>query len=70
MYSAAPSGALWPAYRLVGMHALQGFYADPRMAAFAALWRRTVDELVERLLQRFAWQRSSVVGFARLGAGR
>ena len=68
--TAAASGALWPAYRLVGMHAPQGSSPEPRMAAFAALWRTTLDELVERLLQRFAWQRSSVVGFARLGSGR
>ena len=61
--SAAPSGALWPAYRLVYMHA-------PRMTTFAVLWRTTVDDLVERLLQRLAWQQSSVVGLARLGVGR
>ena len=67
---AAPSGALWPAYRLVGMHAPDGSSTDPRTAAFAALWRTTLDDLLERLLQRFAWQRSSVLGSARLGSGR
>ena len=68
--SAATSGALWPAYRLVEIHAPGLPSTNPRMTAFAALWRSTVHDLVERLLQRFAWQESSVVGFARLGAGR
>ena len=44
--------------------------ADPQMAAFGALWRSTVHDLMERLLQQFAWERTGVVGFARLGARR
>jgi hypothetical protein len=68
--AAAASPALWPAYRLVDMHAPEGSAPDPRSAAFGALWQATVDQLVERLIQRFAWQRSAIVGLARLGAGR
>ena len=67
---AAPAGALWPAYRLVDMQAPNASPADPRMAAFGALWRSTVHDLMERLLQQFAWERTGVVGFARLGVGR
>ena len=62
--------ALWPAYRLVDMHAPERPAADPRVTAFGALWHSTVEELVEQLLQRFAWQRSGVVAIARLGSGR
>lgn len=68
--SAGPSGALWPAYRLIDIHAPDASSADPRLTAFAALWRITVEDLVDRLLQRFAWQRSIVVGFTRLGTAR
>ena len=68
--SAAPSGAHWPAYRLVDMHAPIYSSNAPRMTTFAVLWRTTVDDLVERLLQRFAWRQSRVVGLARLGVGR
>ena len=65
-----PMGALWPAYRLVDMHAPAGLAADQRVTAFGALWRSTVQDLVEQLLQHFAWQRSGAVGFARPGSGR
>jgi hypothetical protein len=64
-----PPGALWPAYRLVGMHAPDGPASDPRTAAFGALWASTIHDLVERLLRQFAWERSGFVGFARLGVG-
>ena len=67
---AAPAGALWPAYRLVDMQAPNASPADPQMAAFGALWRSTVHDLMERLLQQFAWERTGVVGFARLGVRR
>ena len=67
--AAAAAGALWPAYRLVDMHA-PGSAADPRVTAFGALWRSTIHELVEQLLQRFAWQPSAVVGVGRLVPGR
>jgi hypothetical protein len=67
---AGPMGALWPAYRLVDVHAPEGPAGDPRATAFGALWRSTIQDLVEQLLQRVAWQRNGVVGFARLGSGR
>jgi hypothetical protein len=66
---AAPTGALWPVYRLVDMHAPEGSVADPRMAAFGALWRSTVQDLVDGLVRQFAWERTGVAGFARLGVG-
>jgi hypothetical protein len=65
----APVEPLWPAYRLIDMHAPDGSTADLRMVAFGALWRTTVHDLVERLLSQFAWERRGIVGFARLGAG-
>ena len=68
--AAAPAAALWPAYRLVDLHAPDGVAADPRLAAFGALWRSTVQRLVDRLLEHFAGPRNGVVGFARLGGGR
>jgi len=40
------------------------------MTTFGALWRSTVHDLVKRLVRQFAWERTGVVGFARLGAGR
>ncbi|HKO32609.1 MAG TPA: SpoIID/LytB domain-containing protein [Candidatus Limnocylindria bacterium] len=67
---ATPPGALWPAYRLVDMHAPDVSAGDPRMSTFGALWRSAVHDLVERLVRQFAWERTGVVGFARLGAGR
>jgi hypothetical protein len=67
---AMPPGTLWPAYRLVGMHAPDASATDPRMTTFGALWRSAVHDLVERLVRQFAWERTGVVGFARLGAGR
>jgi hypothetical protein len=64
----APTGALWPAHRLVDMHGPDGPSADRRMTAFSALWRATLDELLEQLVQQFAWRGSGVVGFARPGS--
>jgi hypothetical protein len=63
--AATPAGALWPAYRLIDMRAPDGSAADRQLAAFGALWRSTLNELVERLLHQFALGRSGLVGFAR-----
>lgn len=67
--AATAGAALWPAYRLIDMQA-PGAASDPRLTAFGALWRSTVQDLVDRLLQHFAWQRTGTIGFIRLGAGR
>ena len=67
---ATATAALWPAYRLVDMQASDGVTDDVRLTAFGVLWHRTVQDLVDRLLQHLAWQRTGVVGFVRLGAGR
>ncbi len=59
---ARSAAVLWPAYRLFDMRAPDGSAADPQLAAFGALWRSTVNDLVERLLQQFAWGRTGFVG--------
>jgi hypothetical protein len=59
---------LWPAYRLVDMHGPRGSVAEPRLTAFATVWRATVNQLVDRLLQHFARHGTTVPGIARMGA--
>ena len=65
----APAESLWPAYRLVDMHAPHGSSADPRMAAFGALWRSTVHDLVERLMRHSPGSEPASLASTRLGAG-
>jgi hypothetical protein len=60
---AAPVSGLWPAYRLMGMHA-PDVSSDVRLVAFRVMWRSALDELAEGLFRRLAARNSMALARA------